>query len=151
MIDIRVATMADADDLFAWRNDPGTLANSRSTAAVTRADHDQWMKFSVIYGYPAHIVLIADSDAGKVGVVRFDAAKDDTMRYEASVTVAPQRRGLGLGGAMLHAACDAMAEYTIDAEIRTGNAASRKIFSSCGFQKVGQRDGFVQYRREAER
>src|ERR1700704_5662939 len=93
---LRPATMHDADRLFSWRNDPVTCANSRSTAAVPREDHDRWMQFNVMQGYPEHLVMIAESDLGCIGVVRFDAAKDDLMGYEVSITIAPETRGLGI-------------------------------------------------------
>ena len=149
MIALRPAMPKDADDLFAWRNDPVTLACFRSTAAVPREDHDRWMKFSALGGYPEHIVLIADSDWGKLGVVRFDAEKNDTMTFEASITMAPEHRGKGLAATVLAQGCVMMGEYTINAEIRRENYRSRNIFAQCGFDLVGQKDGFVQYRREA--
>lgn len=146
---MRPATLADADDLFAWRNDPETCANSRSTAAVPRSEHDRWMQFHVAQGYPAHIVMIAeDSDFGSVGVVRFDALRSDVMRYEAGITMAPKYRGMGWAGSILAQACNCMQEITISAEIRRENHASRHIFERCGFDEVGRDAGFIKYRRE---
>lgn len=150
MISLRPAMPKDADDLFAWRNDPVTLACFRSTAAVPREDHDQWMRFNVMHGYPEHIVLIAENYEGKLGVVRFDAEKNDTMTFEASITMAPAHRGKGLAGTVLAQACCYMTEYTINADIRRDNYRSRNIFAQCGFDLVGQKDGFVQYRREPQ-
>lgn len=145
MIDLRPATMFDSDDLFAWRNDPVTQACSRSTAAVSREEHDRWMKFNVLLGYPQHIVLIAYSEFGSVGVVRFDASRDDLMSYEASITIAPKHRGNGVAEGILHTACGYMGEYTIRAEVRADNTASRKVFERCGFREVGSDDGFIEY------
>lgn len=148
MIALRPAMPKDADDLFAWRNDPVTLACFRSTAAVKREDHDRWMQFNVLQGYPEHIVLIAEDHDGKLGVIRFDAQRSDTMIYEASITVAPVHRGKGLARNMLAEACGYMGEFTINAEIRTANAASRRTFERCGFEEVGSDHGFVRYRKE---
>ena len=145
MLDLRVATMRDADTLFAWRNDPLTLACARSTAIVPRDDHDRWMKFNVVFGYPEHIVLIADSEFGSVGVVRFDAVKGDLLSYEASITVSPKHRGNGVARGILHTACGYMSEYTIRADIRKDNIASRKTFERCGFREVGDDGEFVEY------
>lgn len=149
MIGLRPATLADADRLFAWRNDPVTLLNSRSTAAVPREDHDRWMKFNVLMGQPEHAVIIAEShDLGSIGVVRFDAAKDDLMAYEASITIAPEARGKGIARLILADACGFFSEFAITAEIRHDNIASRKVFERCGFDEIGRSGGFLQYRKE---
>ncbi len=148
MIDLRAATLADADRLFAWRNDPITCANSRSTGAVAREDHDRWMKFNVAQGYPQHMVMIAESDTGSIGVVRFDAERRDVMRYEVSITLAPEHRGFGLGRPVLAQACAYMPDFSLSAVIRTNNTASRKIFAECGFEETGSDHGFVTCRRQ---
>lgn len=148
MIDIRPATINDAEKLFAWRNDPVTCANSRSTATVPRDVHDRWMKYNVVQGYPEHIILIADSDAGSIGVVRFDAVKDDLMSYEASITLASSCRGRGTARSILAEACSYMPEYSIYAEIKPQNWASRRIFEECGFCEIGSDHHLIRYRRE---
>lgn len=150
MIALRPANVGDTDDLFAWRNDPDTCAASRSTAAIRPDDHASWMKFNVSYGYPEHIVLIADSDVGPVGVVRFDADRGDVMTFDASITMAPKHRGMGFAEEVLSRGCHVMKDYRLNAEIRSWNRASRTIFERCGFDEVESRDGFVQYRREPQ-
>lgn len=144
---LRPATMLDADHLFTWRNDPVTCACFRSTAAVPREDHDRWMKFNVMCGYPEHIVLMAENPMGRIGVVRFDSDKRDVLTFEASITIAPRFRGMGLAREILSDACGMMSEYTIDAEIRADNRPSRRIFEQCGFSEVGSDHEFVQYRK----
>ena len=151
MIDLRPATMMDSDKLFAWRNDPVTQACSRSTAPVARADHDRWMKFNVLLGYPQHIVLIADSEFGSVGVIRFDINKSDVMDCEVSITVAPEHRGKKVARGILQTACSYMDEYTINAEIKPENAPSRRIFEQCGFDEISRSSGYLQYRKEPAR
>lgn len=148
MIGLRPATMTDSDDLFAWRNDPVTLACMRSTAVVAREDHDRWMHFHVLHGYPTHLVWMADNDTDAVGVVRFDCDKRDVLSYEASITIAPKFRGQGLAFPILAEACSYLPECTIKAEIRENNAPSRRIFERCGFEESGKREGFVQYKRK---
>lgn len=146
---MRPARATDADDLLAWRNDPVTLACSRSTAEVSREDHDRWMQFNVEQGYPQHLVMIADGGSDSLGVVRFDAMRD-LMSYTVSITVAPQHRGKGLANGVLTEACRHMHEYTLHAEVRQENTASRRLFAHCGFRErmAGPDDEFVRYRRE---
>ena len=145
---LRPATMHDSDLLFSWRNDPVTCANSRSTAAVPREDHDRWMQFNVLMGQPEHAVIIADSELGGIGVVRFDAAKNDLMAYEVSLTIAPEARGQGIGLVILDNACSHFSEFALTAEVRHDNIASRKVFERCGFDEIGRSGGFLQYRKE---
>lgn len=148
VINLRPATMHDADRLLSWRNDPLTCANSRSTAAVPREDHDRWMKFNVLLGQPEHAVIIAETENGSVGVVRFDAVKNDLMSYEASITIAPEYRGSGFARPILAEACSFFSDFAISAEIRHDNIPSRKVFERCGFEEIGREGGFLQYRKE---
>ncbi len=106
------------------------------------------MEFNVLHGYPSHLVMIAESDVGTVGVVRFDADKKDVMTYGVSITVDPRHRGKGFGYSMLYHACQIMQTETLTAEIRPDNLPSRRIFERCGF--VLTDDGiWLHYRREA--
>jgi RimJ/RimL family protein N-acetyltransferase len=145
---MRPATAHDSDRLFAWRNDPVTQAASRSTAPVPREDHDRWMQFNVINGYPQHMVMMADTETGSVGVVRFDSVREDVMAFDVSITLAPQHRGKGLAFDVLHEACGYMQDFTIRAEVRRENTASRKLFERCGFEEIGRSSGFLNYVRE---
>lgn len=148
MTRLRPATMDDAADLLAWRNDPVTLASFRSTEAVEPEEHQRWMQFNVQQGYPSHMVIIAENEFGKLGVIRFHADRNDCMTYEASITVAPKQRGRGFAREMLSQACAYMHESTLVAEIRRENLRSRKIFSQCGFQLIDANTDFVLYQRE---
>lgn len=147
MIGLRPASMRDADTLFAWRNDPVTLACFKSTAAVPREDHDRWMQFNVSQGYPQHLVLIAQSENESIGVVRFDADRGDVMVFNVSITIAPKYRGKGLAGDILASACGHMQDYTLNADIRIDNIPSQRIFEGCGFLPVGRDGEFSKYRR----
>lgn len=151
MIKIRPANEMDSNLLFAWRNDPVTQACSRSTAPVAREDHERWMKFNVLQGYPQHLVMMAETQTGTVGTVRFDAARDDLMTFEVSITIAPKYRNKGLASSVLSEACSYMGEYTINAEVKHENTASRRLFEGCGFEEIGRSSGYLSYRREPVR
>jgi RimJ/RimL family protein N-acetyltransferase len=148
MIELRFANPGDADRLFAWRNDPVTLACFRSTAVVPREDHDRWVQFNVEKGYAEHIVLIAENGGQPVGVIRFDADKNDVMSYDVSLPVAPEHRGKGLAHLILAHACNLVQDFSLNAEVRNENAPSRRVFERCGFSIVGSDDRFVNYRRD---
>jgi UDP-2,4-diacetamido-2,4,6-trideoxy-beta-L-altropyranose hydrolase len=148
MIDLRPAKMSDSNLLFTWANDPVARSWSGSTAPIERADHERWMQFNVLMGYPQHIVMIVETEHGPVGVVRFDAKKKDVLTYTVSINMAAKARGQGLGYAALAEACRMMQENTLLADIRHANAASIHIFERCGFRLVGDDGKFVQYKRD---
>lgn len=146
MLDLRPATMADADLLFGWANE--ARAWSKSTAAIQKDQHHQWMLLNVMTGYPAHWVLIADTDNGSVGTVRFDMDRD-VMTYRVSVTIGSDHRGKGYGLRALEYACNhLMPEAELLAEIKSDNLVSRRIFERCGFELTSRASEFVTYRRE---
>jgi RimJ/RimL family protein N-acetyltransferase len=150
MLDLRRATMADSDLLLAWANDQETRAWSRQTAPISAENHERWMQLNVLQGYPAHIVMIADSDVGPVGVIRLDLRKDDVMTSTVSITVAPEHRGKKLGFAMLDLICKMVPDQTLLAEIRVNNRASRRIFEKCGFTEYARNIDYLRYRRDAQ-
>lgn len=148
MIRIRPATADDSEQLLAWRNDPMTQAMSKSTAPVMPDAHARWMMMHVMQGYPAHLVMIAENDLGALGVVRFDCQKNDTMHYDVGITMNPKYRGRGIAKGVLSQACNLMDEFTIHADVRKENAASRHLFERCGFEEVSRSSGYINYRKE---
>lgn len=150
MLDLRRATMADRDRLLAWANDPDTRAWSRSPARISAEDHDRWMEFNVLNGYPTHVVMIADSDVGPVGVIRLDLKKNDVLTSNISITVAPEHRGKGYGYAMLDLISKLLPEQTLLAEINRNNRASLRIFGKCGFEEYDRGPDWRRFRRDAQ-
>lgn len=149
MIRLRPANGGDSERLFGWRNDPETQANSRSTAPVPRDAHARWMMMNVMQGYPAHLVMIAEAEQlGSVGVVRFDSHKQDGMHYDVGITIAPEYRGEGLATPVLTEACEYMSEFTLHAEVKMDNVASRRLFERCGFEEVSRSSDYLILERE---
>jgi RimJ/RimL family protein N-acetyltransferase len=127
-MELRPATGADAELLLAWRNDPDTVAWSRSPDPVSRPEHVRWLE--AVLADPARRLLIAEAD-GPVGTVRFDRDGD---AWEVSITVAPSCRGRGLAAPILTAA-----EATLDddtalvAWIHRDNKPSLALFERAGY------------------
>ena len=129
MLTLRNATMADAQLLFDWRNDPATRAASHNTAPLEFTAHCAWLEKAV------HRIRIAEVDGAAVGTVRIDRGAST----ELSWTIAPGKRGLGYGKEMVIAAI-ALCEGHVRAEIKSGNIASQRIAESAGMSLV-RRDG----------
>jgi RimJ/RimL family protein N-acetyltransferase len=152
---LRRATLADSDLLLAWRNDPITRANSRNEDLISREDHEAWLARNI--DNPDCEIWIAVLVV-PIGVVRFE--NRDGGEWEVGIAVGPEYRDQGLGKHMLSMACT-MKREPLWAVIKSGNAASIKVFESCGFEQhnsVGPmnfgfrrvpQNGFLLYRRDA--
>ncbi|MEV1294395.1 GNAT family N-acetyltransferase [Pseudonocardia sp. NPDC049635] len=146
----RPATLDDAELLLAWRNDPDTRRNSRSAGEIDLDSHRRWLAGS-LDREDRHLLIVSDA-AGPVGTVRWDR---EPAGWEVSITVAPQRRGGGLAGALLRAGEDALRERTgsgtpLIAVVHRDNIASAKLFARAGYTDDGNGpddDGFRTLRR----
>ncbi|HLK26723.1 MAG TPA: GNAT family N-acetyltransferase, partial [Caulobacteraceae bacterium] len=137
---VRRATLADAPDVLAWRNDAHARAMSRNSDAVGDAEHMAW--FVRALEDPGRLLLIGEQAGGKVGMVRIDRGDES----EVSINVNPACRGRGLGAALLAQAL-AQVDGPIVAEIKPDNRVSRRLFESAGFAPDGEREGMLRYRK----
>lgn len=148
MIELRPATPQDGQQLLAWRNDPATRRASISREEVTATEHAIWL--TEVSADPARELMIGEIDGVPVGTVRLDA---EVGSIEISITVAPERRGEGLGGELLDAAIACISRTRPDAQliarIREDNPPSLHLFADRGFRRVGAIDGVGEHRRAA--
>src|SRR5712691_11123998 len=93
---LRPVTLADAQLLHAWRNDPATRAGSRSSDTVSLSSHIAWL--TKVLASSNYIIRIAEAGGKPVGVVRADKIAEG---WELSWTVAPDRRRQGIGPRMV--------------------------------------------------
>lgn len=145
-VTLRLAERRDSSHLLDWRNDPVTRANSRSTGPIARESHEAWLDRALVD--PNRRIWIAESGDAKLGTV--SAVREPSGGVEISITVAPERRGRGVGAAMLAAGVAETRRVWPAAEIRavvrTGNEASRRLFEGCGFLRAGEDGGYLTYR-----
>ncbi len=131
-LSLRPATIDDAPTLLAWRNDPDTRANSRSTREVTVAEHQQWLAASA----PNRALFVAELNGKPVGQIRFDRRASAPGIAEVSITIAPESRGAQLSAWLLKAAEVQARELLINtllAEIRPENERSIRAFKRAGY------------------
>ncbi|GAA2004038.1 hypothetical protein GCM10009739_13520 [Microbacterium ulmi] len=138
VVTVRRAKAGDSRDLLAWRNDPETRAASIDTGPVPLATHEAW--FTRVLADPHRVLYIGLDEAGtSIGMVRFDRGDDGAA--EVSINVAPAQRGRRLGRALLLAAISSYrgeaGNGTLYASVRTGNAASLRLFRRVGFSTAG--------------
>ncbi len=134
---LRPATLEDAEQLFQWRNDPLTRAQSLQQQPVEWQTHLQWLQASL--QNPDRQLYIAESAAlaGQeqsllLGTVRADKMDED---YELSWTVAPEQRGKGWGRQMVAALIDRLPSgATFTAVVLLTNPASHRIAVALAMQ-----------------
>lgn len=119
------ARIEDAQVLFDWRNDPLTRAMSHNPNPVQWETHLAWLTRRMALSRPG-LYIAQDSDS-PVGTFRIDSD-------EISYTVAPSRRGSGVGLAMLSKAREMFGP--LRAEIYQRNTASIAIAMRAGLRVV---------------
>jgi len=138
---LRLATLADASSLFEWRNDPNTRAASKNIMSVGFEEHLGWLAKTLENSdRQLFVAMIGETP---VGTVRAD--RNDRM-WEISWTVAPSRRGEGIGKKMVSSLTMAIKE-PVRAEIKAGNIASVKIAEFAGMSLDKEEDGIMYYSR----
>lgn len=124
---LRPATIDDAEMLFTWRNDTLTREASINTDPVAWDSHVNWLRASL--QSDKRKLLIAEAEGEPVGTVRFDYGDEAEMSW----TVSPTARGKGLGKHMVRAA---IPNGPVIAHIKRENAASQRIAQFAGFSLV---------------
>ena len=129
---LRLATMADAGRLLAWRNDPATRANSRHQDLVTPEAHRAWLERSL--ADPARDLFVAESDDGAVlGTGRLDWTGSEA---EVSLTLDAGARACALATPLILALCDQArlrGATRIWADVQAENVASWRAFHGAWF------------------
>jgi RimJ/RimL family protein N-acetyltransferase len=147
-LSLRPVELADATLLWQWRNDPHTIAMSRQPDVIAWETHVAWLA-KRLADRDAMLLIGLQGDQS-IGVVRFERRADGAA--EVSITIAADFRGRGLGKPLLQSGCEyadrAGFARVFDAEIRTDNLASRKIFEASGFKFVSSDERWVVYRRQ---
>ncbi len=136
---LRVARLSDAEKLFRWRNDPATRAASHSSAELRWDEHLRWLDETLLN--QDRQLLVAEDDTGPVGTIRLD--REDRV-WVLSWTVAPDRRGSGIGSEIVAAIVD-IATEPLRAEIKIDNVASRRIAEKAGMTLIGASDRTLVY------
>jgi RimJ/RimL family protein N-acetyltransferase len=133
VLQVRLATLDDAQLLFEGRNAEAVRRWSLDTHVIDWQRHQAWLAASL--SNPRRLLLIAEADDGPVGVLRYDL--DDALA-EVSIYLFEGRFGLGWGRALL-ARGEAFvtahwpALEVITAQVLPANSASLKVFREAGF------------------
>jgi UDP-2,4-diacetamido-2,4,6-trideoxy-beta-L-altropyranose hydrolase len=136
-LSLRPATLDDAERLFHWFNDPETRRWSFSPQPVDWRGHGEWLRRSL--QDPDRTLWVAESPRGSpVGQVRLDR---HGATATLSVSLAPEARGRGLGGALIADATRrlfvASDVDSVQAFVRPDNRASLRAFEVADYHRAG--------------
>lgn len=137
---LRPATLADAEILLAWRNDPVTRANSHHETPVMPLDHRAWLQRAL--ESPAIRLYVAEANGTRIGSGRLDLFEFG-VTATLSLTVAPAHRGCGYSPQIIQGLRDEaerLGVKVLTATVLPHNIPSLRAFLSAGFVPVGPVD-----------
>lgn len=136
---LRLATMADAERLLHWRNDPSTRRFSLNPELITKQQHMHWLQQSL--SNPQRRLYIAEYAYQPIGTVRADSTAEC---HYISWTVAAECRGKGLAKAIVQLLVSQLSGKIV-AEILPGNTASIKVAQYAGLTYQSTHNGIMYY------
>jgi UDP-2,4-diacetamido-2,4,6-trideoxy-beta-L-altropyranose hydrolase len=133
VLQVRKASLDDAQVLFEGRNAESVRRWSLDTQVIDWQRHQDWLAASL--SNPRRILLIAEVDDGPVGVLRYDL---DGLEAEVSIYLLEGRLGLGWGRALLARGEAFVTTHwpqlqAITAQVLPANQPSLKLFREAGF------------------
>lgn len=133
---LRPATLADAEMLLAWRNDPEARRQSFTTHEITATEMGAWLPSRV------HTIRIAMDGDVPVGQVRI--APDGMLSFSVDAC----QRGRGYGTEIIAAVMDVAVSNGVSliAQVKLGNKASNRVFQRLGWQIKEVTPKYVEYR-----
>lgn len=134
---LRKATIDDAMDILAWRNDPQTRASSFNKEEIDPDSHIKWFR-GKLADENCELFILTDGEK-KLGHIRVDI-NDNTGTISYMIT--PTHRGKGYGTEMirlLDAAVDKRVSV-LSALVEKDNAASQKCFERNGYERREEGD-----------
>lgn len=147
LVTCRPATVADAETLWRWSNDPDTRRWSFRSDPISWEEHRRWL--AALLGNPRRRLYVAVDHRGvPLGQVRLEA-EGPPDQLAISVALDPDRRGHGWAGAVVLAGVD---RYGIDvpdgpprvvARIKPDNRASVRAFVGADFAPDSATDDLV--------
>jgi len=132
MILLRPATLADAELLRVWRNDPEMRKNSFDSSAVGKREHLRWLRASL--RSKTRKIYVAWDGSMPVGEGRLDSL-DGVVEFD--IEVAREYRRAGYGRQILSALVAKAREWQpgvpLVAHVKAFNTPSLRTFLGAGF------------------
>lgn len=128
---LRPMTMADADKMFEWKNDPKTREFAILTnAEIKKEDHYRWLENNLQY------FQIIEGHEDVCGAVRI-------QNYEISIWIDRKHWGKGIATYII----DKVSETGMTAKIVNGNIGSLRAFIRASFEPIGYKENYYIFQR----
>jgi UDP-2,4-diacetamido-2,4,6-trideoxy-beta-L-altropyranose hydrolase len=131
---LRPATFNDEAWLLALQSQPETRRYSNNPSPPTADSHRAWL--AATFDDPARILMVAEANRVPAGMLRLDR---HPQSERINIAVDSRYHRLGIGAAILALVQKARPGHALDAEILSGNTASRALFAAAGYKQIGDR------------
>lgn len=149
-INQRPATLEDAAQVLAWRNDPHARQFSMNSEMISNDLHLQWLS-ARLKKMPLEPFFIFEIEGRLVGMSRLDISPGINLKYEISILVDPAYQGKGIGAQILDMTCMSYARMNLSkavvARVHKNNIASQNLFKRAGFNLVSSSGIFFEYEK----
>ena len=132
-MELRRATIDDADILLSLRNDDETRQASFSQDVVSRDEHLAWLAERLAPMHAESVWMIDDSDGVVIGTGRIRVINDAFAEISIVIDPAFRNKGRGRQAIRLLSETVQLMQRTPVAFVRTENARSIRAFSAAGF------------------
>ncbi|MFP5457917.1 MAG: GNAT family N-acetyltransferase [Bacteriovoracia bacterium] len=135
MLNLRIAQLSDAKNIFELRNNPEIRKMSFDSDRILYESHLSWFRASL--ENPQRLICALELEHVLVGIVRYDELKPSTV--EVSIFIDPKFWGQGLGNEALVKSETLMREKFIStkeirAQILADNHGSIRLFEKAGYK-----------------
>lgn len=141
---LRPACKEDSRQLWEWANEPVVRSMAFSTAPIPWEGHERWVA-ERLTSSTGRIFLLTDADGTAAGQIRFDQMDQHPDAFAIDLSIAPSRRGRGLGLAILHLGEEvirgAHPGAVLCAVVKGENAASLALFRRAGYSESATHAG----------
>ncbi len=135
-LELRPASEADCELVYAWATDPETRAASFHSATISLDEHRRWFA-AALRG--ARTLYVAEVGNVPLGLARLDSLGAGAA--EIGIIIAREHRGRGFGKRTVSALIERAAATGVTrlvARVRDGNARSVSVFRRAGFTEAGE-------------
>jgi len=142
-LQLRRATMEDAEKVWEWRNSPEIRAVSNQSEPIKLNAHLQWFERALVD--TNRVLLIGSNNGSDIGVVRFDIYQDQA---EISIYLVPGLIGKGWGRILLKDSERWLNQNLSNINVINANVLSDNLLSSNLFLESSYSISAIAYKKK---
>jgi UDP-2,4-diacetamido-2,4,6-trideoxy-beta-L-altropyranose hydrolase len=138
---LRTARGEDCDLLYRWVNEAAVRRVSFASEQIAKEDHVRWFS-GQMHDSRSLLFIACDATENPVGQIRFALESEGATEATVSVSVALEKRGVGLGQRLIRLGVEKVTRETpirtVHALVKLGNHRSISAFEKAGFANCGE-------------